>query len=75
MAETSEGIRKSHRIAEKLKMVTLSTEQFERLLSAVNQPSENYGSFTNCSARYNGERNPSNVEEFISAISIYGDNK
>lgn len=66
----AEETRRSQRIAGKA-MVSLSTEQFERLLSAVNRPSEKCGSFSGCSARYNGERNPTKVEEFISAISTY----
>lgn len=70
-AEVVENIRRSKRIAARINMVSLSTEQFERLLSAVNQPSGKCGSFSSCSARYNGDRNPSKVEEFISAISTY----
>ncbi|KAI8116863.1 hypothetical protein CVS40_11130 [Lucilia cuprina] len=52
-------------------MVSLSTEQFQELLSAVGRPNEKCGSFSSCSARYGGERNPSKVEEFISAISTF----
>ncbi|XP_075158863.1 activity-regulated cytoskeleton associated protein 2-like [Haematobia irritans] len=51
--------------------LTLSTEQFEKLLNAVNKPSNKCGSFSGCSARYNGDRSPAKVEEFISAISTY----
>lgn len=71
MAEFFSTLRRSERIAGKVNMVSLSTEQFERLLSAVNQPSEKCGSFSGCAVRYSGERSPSRVEEFISAISTY----
>lgn len=52
-------------------MVTLSTEQFQQLLSTVAQQSERCGSFSSCLARYNGVRDPAKVEEFIAAISTY----
>lgn len=67
----AEIVRRSARIATRTNMVSLSTEQFERLLGAVNKRSERCGSFSSCSARYNGERNPSKVEEFISSISTF----
>ena len=52
-------------------MATLTTEQFQKLVDQVNQPSARFGSFSSCTSRFNGERNPSKVEEFISAISTY----
>ncbi|XP_073819911.1 activity-regulated cytoskeleton associated protein 2-like [Musca autumnalis] len=52
-------------------MVSLTTEQFESLLRSINRPSEKNVSFSGCSARYNGERCSTKVEEFISAITTY----
>lgn len=69
MADSCEFLRRSQRLANKVNMVTLSTEQFQQLLSAVVNPNGKAGSFSSCSARYAGERNPLKVEEFISAIS------
>lgn len=66
-----EGLRRSERIARKTNMVSLTTEQFERLISVVNKSSEKCGSFSTCLARYDGERNHTKVEEFISAISTF----
>lgn len=67
----AEGLRKSDRIQRSTNMVSLTTEQFESLLSAVSKSSEKCGSFSGCSARYNGERCSVKVEEFISAITTY----
>ncbi|XP_073821305.1 activity-regulated cytoskeleton associated protein 2-like [Musca autumnalis] len=52
-------------------MVSLTTEQFESLLRSINRPTEKNGSFSGCSAIYNGERCSAKVEEFISAITTY----
>uniref|UniRef100_A0A1I8N8S4 Uncharacterized protein n=1 Tax=Musca domestica TaxID=7370 RepID=A0A1I8N8S4_MUSDO len=52
-------------------MVSLSTEQFKELLEAVNKQSEKWGSFSGYRSRFNGERNPVKVEEFISAVTPY----
>ncbi|XP_017473239.1 PREDICTED: uncharacterized protein LOC108364160 isoform X2 [Rhagoletis zephyria] len=51
--------------------VSLTTEQFERLIRAVHTTNDRTGTFSTCNARYNGERNPSKVEEFIAAISTF----
>ena len=52
-------------------MVTLSTEQFQKLLEQVNTPNIRVGSFCTCTSRFDGKRDPSKVEEFISAISTF----
>ena len=66
-------IRRSARIADKqqTKMVSLTTEQFKQLLETVNRPNARPGSMSNCTARFNGERVPSKVEEFISTVSTF----
>ncbi|XP_036334492.1 activity-regulated cytoskeleton associated protein 2-like [Rhagoletis pomonella] len=52
-------------------MTTLTNEQFERLLQAVNNSNSRPGSFSNCSARFSGERSCTKVEEFTAAISTF----
>ena len=44
------------------KMATFTAEQFNALLAQVNQPSARLGSFSNCTARFNGVRDPSKVQ-------------
>ena len=57
--------------AQEVAMTTLTTAQFERLMEAVTSCNVKTGSFTSCTARYNGERNSSRVEEFIASISTF----
>ncbi|XP_075157626.1 activity-regulated cytoskeleton associated protein 2-like [Haematobia irritans] len=52
-------------------MVSLTTEEFKQLLESVGRSNTRIGSFSNCTARFDGERNPSKVEEFISAITTF----
>ena len=40
-------------------------------MASVCHPDERPGTFSSCSTRYNGERDPSKVEEFISAVSTF----
>ena len=52
-------------------MATLSAEQFERLMEKVATCHVRPGSFSNCVHRFNGDRDPSRVEEFIAARRLY----
>uniref|UniRef100_A0A1I8MWI2 Ty3 transposon capsid-like protein domain-containing protein n=1 Tax=Musca domestica TaxID=7370 RepID=A0A1I8MWI2_MUSDO len=52
-------------------MVSLTTEQFKQLIESVDRSNARVGSFSKCTARYDGERNPAKVEEFISAITTF----
>lgn len=57
--------------------VHLTQEQFDELLKRrdeVDPPpaaTPHHKSFTKCTLRFNGERSPSKVEEFVTGISIY----
>ncbi|XP_017464511.1 PREDICTED: uncharacterized protein LOC108357933 [Rhagoletis zephyria] len=51
--------------------ISLTYEQLERLMRAVPTNNDRVGIFSTCSARYNGERNPIKIEEFIAAISTF----
>lgn len=67
-------IRRSERIANlnhTNNMATFNAEQFERLLQAVSTYNARPGSFSNCTARFSGERSSTKVEEFIAAISTF----
>ena len=57
--------------AQEVAMTTLTTAHFEHLMEAVTSCNVKTGSFTSCTARYNGERNSSRVEEFIASISTF----
>ncbi|XP_075157653.1 activity-regulated cytoskeleton associated protein 2-like [Haematobia irritans] len=50
---------------------TLTTEQFEKLMQAVSTANVKPGTYSHCTARYNGERDPAKLEEFISAITTF----
>lgn len=52
------------------KMATFSPDQFSQILAAI-AGGNKCGSFTQCTARFRGQRDPSAVEEFIAAISVY----
>lgn len=53
-------------------MTTFSEEQFRQILAAMGG-SHRGGSFTRCTARYKGQRDPAAVDEFLAAISVYKD--
>ncbi|KAI8125535.1 hypothetical protein CVS40_4373 [Lucilia cuprina] len=53
-------------------MATFSDEQFQQILAAMSGNVRS-GSFTQCTARFKGQRDPAAVEEFLSAISVYKD--
>ncbi|XP_017493696.1 PREDICTED: uncharacterized protein LOC108381809, partial [Rhagoletis zephyria] len=63
-------LRRSPRLQSNLTLA-LTNEQFERLMGAVHTSNNRVGTFSTCTARYNGERNPTKVEEFIAAISTF----
>lgn len=65
------NLRRSERIATRTNMVSLTTEQFQELLVRVGEANVRVGSFSNCTSRFNGERDTSKVEEFISSISTF----
>ncbi|XP_058981086.1 activity-regulated cytoskeleton associated protein 2-like [Musca domestica] len=50
---------------------SLTTEQFETLVKAVAAANVKVGTFSHCSARYNGEKDSTKLEEFISAITTF----
>ncbi|XP_036334784.1 activity-regulated cytoskeleton associated protein 2-like [Rhagoletis pomonella] len=52
-------------------MTQFTTEQFERLMQAVGHFNTRAGSFSNCTARYGGERESTKVEEFIAAVATF----
>ncbi|KAJ8914143.1 hypothetical protein NQ315_016221 [Exocentrus adspersus] len=56
--------------------MAMSAEQFQQLLQAVMEirpPNAPTGSFSKCTARFNGERSHNTVDNFITTISIYKD--
>ena len=53
-------VRRSQRVAGK--MVYLTTEQCKELLASVSHPDARPRTFSSCTARYNGERDPSKIE-------------
>ena len=54
------------------KIATFSPEQFQQIIAAMGGSTRG-GSFTQCTARYNGQRDPAGVEKFLPAISVYKD--
>lgn len=65
---------KTLRSSQRLTMSTnpsLTTEQFERLMQAVAKANVKSGTYSHCTARYNGERDPVKLEEFIAAITTF----
>ncbi|XP_073811718.1 activity-regulated cytoskeleton associated protein 2-like [Musca autumnalis] len=50
---------------------SLTTEQFEKLVKAVAAANVKVGTFSHCTARYNGEKDSTKLEEFISAITTF----
>ncbi|XP_059226882.1 uncharacterized protein LOC131998537 [Stomoxys calcitrans] len=50
---------------------SLTTEQFEKLMQAVAAANVKSGTYSHCTARYNGEKDPTKLEEFISAITTF----
>lgn len=54
--------------------IALSEDQLTRLVAAIGVK-EFQGSFSRCTARYNGERNTSRLEDFIATISVYKDSE
>lgn len=81
--------RKSQRIAERTKtfdssrnlacieeeMATFTEEQFQLLVAKMTatQQANKKGSFSTCTARFSGQRDPLKVEEFIATINVYKD--
>ncbi|KAJ8911492.1 hypothetical protein NQ315_010864 [Exocentrus adspersus] len=56
--------------------MAMSAEQFQQLLQAVMEirpPNAPTGSFSKCTARFNGERSHNTVDNFITTINIYKD--
>lgn len=55
-------------------MATFTEQQFALLLEKLS-PAQNHvrgnGSFSKCSARFRGQRDPNKVEEFITTVSLY----
>lgn len=56
-------------------MAAFSDAQFQQFLATltVNQQANSKGSFSRCSTRFKGERDPVKVEEFIATIKVYKD--
>ncbi|XP_075150813.1 activity-regulated cytoskeleton associated protein 2-like [Haematobia irritans] len=52
-------------------MTTFTAEALEKMMRTVVAANVKTGSFANCTARYNGDGDPSKVEEFISAITTF----
>lgn len=52
-------------------MANLTGEQFSELLQAINQSNQRLGSFSSCTARFNGERSSTKVEEFLAAVLTF----
>ncbi|KAJ8915338.1 hypothetical protein NQ315_008224 [Exocentrus adspersus] len=55
-----------------LNSVTLTQEQFQELLSRINNVPVQEGNFTKCSSRFNGSKD-SDVKAFIDAVQTYKD--
>ena len=53
-------------------MANFSPEQFQQILAVI-AGNQKGGSFTQCTARFKGQRDPAAVEEFLAAINVYKD--
>ncbi|XP_047021036.1 uncharacterized protein LOC124631004 [Helicoverpa zea] len=51
--------------------MSLSTEQFEKLLSVIGSNQQRRGSFTTCKVTFNGARDTETVESFLAAVSVF----
>lgn len=50
---------------------TFTQDQFHQIMSNMNTKPESKTTFVNCSARFNGGRNTTKVEDFIATILVY----
>jgi hypothetical protein len=51
--------------------IQMSTEQFREVFRTYGQPTGNTKNFTHCTARYDGSRSATTVEEFVTTAFIY----